>query len=424
LNGIAFSPDGATLASAGRAVVKLWDVASGHLLLDLAAINWLTDVAFAPDGRRLAAGGRAAQGSPGLTAVWELENGRGIQTLRGLTSQIEKVLLSPDERFLAAVGHDSRVAVWDRQSGELLHVFEAPKTLWVDNAALAFSPEGRRLAFAGSSATAGRAKLWDLGTGQELGSWSFSPGHNNVLAFHPSGKLILAQIEPRSGKRLMDENWHPRSDPPVLRVRDLSGETPKQLCEVTQFDLYIDWPCAPVDGRFFAVIGYGSQGGLPRRQTLVFDGLTGKELWSSPPEREGLRDWDQRLTMDHTGTFLTITRAHRAGSEPLQIASVEISTGRYLSRPMPADCPHTPWSPDMPYWIHFNMHPGKLSLVRRGEQDAAVVLGIDVQGSGSGQWFNRAGTRYAWGNGDGTVNVCDIPAVQRRLGEIGLGWGP
>jgi WD40 repeat protein len=87
---------------------------------------------------------------------------------QGLTNQIEKVLPSPNERLVAALGHDSRVAVWDLQSEELLHVFEAPKPLWVGNAALAFSPDSRRLAFAGSSTTAGRAMLWDLGTGQEL----------------------------------------------------------------------------------------------------------------------------------------------------------------------------------------------------------------------------------------------------------------
>ena len=59
---------------------------------------------------------------------------------------------------------------------------------------------------------------------------------------------------------------------------------------------------------------------------------------------------------------------------------------------------------------------------RRGAKEPAVVLGIDVRSSGSQHYFSADGTRYAWGNQDGTVNVADLPEIQRRLAEIGLGW--
>ena len=51
---VAFSPDGTTLASCGRGEVKLWDLATGQLLLDLKGGNYLVSLAFAQDGRRLA----------------------------------------------------------------------------------------------------------------------------------------------------------------------------------------------------------------------------------------------------------------------------------------------------------------------------------------------------------------------------------
>src|SRR5207249_463696 len=109
-------------ASTGRYLVKLWDVATGRLLLDLAGTNWVTDVAFSRDGRRLVASGTSAFYTPGRVDVWELQPDRGIQTLRGLASIVEKVAFSPDEKLLAALSHDSRVGVWDLHTGELLHV--------------------------------------------------------------------------------------------------------------------------------------------------------------------------------------------------------------------------------------------------------------------------------------------------------------
>jgi WD40 repeat protein len=177
-----------------------------------------------------------------MVAVWELETGRGVLTLRGLVGQIEKVLLSPDERLLAALAHDSRIAVWDLTTGALVHIFEAPKALWTDNAALAFSPDSRRLAFAGSGMESGQARLWDLATGLELRSSKFPPGLHNILAFHPSKKLLLFQLEARDGKRLLDDSVDFRVNPPVARVRDLLKDPDKHLFEITEFNRGINFP--------------------------------------------------------------------------------------------------------------------------------------------------------------------------------------
>ncbi len=114
-----FTPDGALLASAGRNNLMIWDAASGECLLRVPAGNYLFAVAFSPDGRRLAISKTKAFGTVAGVDVFDLDDDRGLRTLRGLSQRIEKVVISADGRRVAALSNDSEVGVFDMLSGDI-----------------------------------------------------------------------------------------------------------------------------------------------------------------------------------------------------------------------------------------------------------------------------------------------------------------
>jgi WD40 repeat protein len=404
---VAFSPDGMTLASTGRGQTKIWDVATGHLLLDVWSGNWMTDLAYSPDGRKLAVSSRTAFNVQGRVDAYGLEYGRGIQELRGLVSRVVRVTFSPNGNRVAALSNDWEIAVWDVPSSRLRHVFIPPPGLSPDNAAMAFSPKGDRLAFSSGN----QAILWDLESGKQLSAWPLPPGLVDLLAFPTADRLLSFRVETKDGVFGPYGEVSPAEHPRICRIRDLLSPNDPLRAEIADFPWGVLTALMSSDGKYIFVDGKvdGS-----RRALRVFD-ASGIPIWDIPTARTA----PNSIRITPTGHILStsLDDEHRVDLLDLQQRS---STGRSIAA-VPICL-----GPEARRWIvsqqGISASGRGISLCANDRDLPLVTLGIDQELGHLSVCFDPTGRFIAWGDSRGTLHVCDIVEVNRRLTDAGLGW--
>jgi WD40 repeat protein len=151
--GLAFSPNGGTLASTcDEGTIQLWDVASAKELRRMEVTQkGASRVVFAPEGKTLATTSAEANGDHTIR-FWHAASGKELRRLDLYPRSAFDIALSPNGKVLAAVGgrpgrlnDSSEVRFWDIATGEELPPLRG---LTERGTALAFSPDGRMLATA------------------------------------------------------------------------------------------------------------------------------------------------------------------------------------------------------------------------------------------------------------------------------------
>ena len=159
VNGLAFSPDGERLASAGGdGAVKIWNSKTDQVIQTFSAHpGFVSSVVFHPDGIHLASTGGDQQ-----VKVWDLTTGKklfsGPCDVVHTNGTAYTAAFSPDGRRLAA-GSGGAVRVWDWRKKQLLQTFAGHEKKAIS---VAFSRDGRRLA---SGTWGGSVRLWDVEAG-------------------------------------------------------------------------------------------------------------------------------------------------------------------------------------------------------------------------------------------------------------------
>jgi WD40 repeat protein len=107
--GVAFAPDGRTLATIAGRMVQLWDVASGKRKASLRGhTRDVYGVGFAPGGRTL---GTADEG--GLVRLWDLATGTERAVLDWGIGKLHHLAFAPDGMLAAVAAAKGRIVVWD-----------------------------------------------------------------------------------------------------------------------------------------------------------------------------------------------------------------------------------------------------------------------------------------------------------------------
>ncbi len=268
--GVAYSPDGARIATAGGdKTAKVWDAATGRLLLTLAGhTGAVNGIAFSPDGRRI------ATASDDKTArIWDAATGKQLFTLVGHTDIVSRVAFSPDGRRLATSSLDSTARIWDVASGQQVLQVPDPEYAAYENgwpwSGLAFSPDGRRLLTSVVSPACNcvmqiKAYIWEVATGKLLQVLTSSFIYDSAgvgqspAAFSPDGTRVVAATVPSSPLgQFQAIEWDASTGKELLRF---SGHT----------GVITSLAFSP-DGKWLAAASYD-------RTVRIWDSATGRQL--------------------------------------------------------------------------------------------------------------------------------------------------
>ncbi|MBS0210231.1 MAG: protein kinase [Planctomycetes bacterium] len=206
---LVFSRRGERLLSTSYdGTARLWDTASGQLICTLGGHSWwVWSAAFSHNEAEI-----ITASQDGTAIVWSIADEIGIQagstsarrpprTVRNHAGAVYAVAVSSDGVRVATGGYDKRALLWkagDVQPFRLSAVLSAKQAalsiteLKAHTAAvhaLSFSPDGRRLATGGLD---NAINIWDVAAGKLLKSLRGHAGQVRSCCFSPDGKYVLS----------------------------------------------------------------------------------------------------------------------------------------------------------------------------------------------------------------------------------------
>jgi WD40 repeat protein/predicted Ser/Thr protein kinase len=192
---VAISPRGDLLAcGGGDRAVHLWRIPPAPPGAEAAA-GWrgeaavlrghrgaVSDVAFSPDGAWLASAGTAEEP---VVRIWDLARREQLRLLEGHLGSVHALAVTRDGRWLASGSADGTVRLWDTGTWQQAAVLNQGSTVY----GVAFTPDGTRLACACANNT---IRLWDLATRQAVADLHGHGAYVHQVAFSADGTRLVS----------------------------------------------------------------------------------------------------------------------------------------------------------------------------------------------------------------------------------------
>jgi WD40 repeat protein len=204
----AFSPDNRLLAALTPdcRVAAVWQVDTGKQLATLKGhTGFITSVVFSPDGHRIATADWNNQEKLAEVRLWDAAAGAEIRRFPRLPYPVRGLAISPDGQKLAAgklvsgeltpeqmALDPTTIGIWNTENGERLHGLVIPSenpTHTPRVPFLAFSPDGTQLAAPDNAGAS--VFVWDPVFGKLLFKLAAS-SDTSCVAYSPDGSRLAA----------------------------------------------------------------------------------------------------------------------------------------------------------------------------------------------------------------------------------------
>lgn len=308
---LAFSPDGATLATAASTgstaagQAQLWDLATGQPLATIEHAGWVVAAGFSSDGKLLA----TASGDR-TVVIADAETG---QEIRRLTREdaVSALTFSHHGKILAVGEKDGTISLVDISSGSNLVRFKHRARV----THMAFRSDDRRMVAASEDKL---AVVWDAESGEETARRAVR-GELKALAFGSSGAHTVVGAADEVEAQLLDV------------------ETGGVLASLSKDDGGLNHAAFTPDGNRLIASGYDKDRGNRDTWVGIWDAASGGRIAG----REHDRPFIYHMAVTRDGALVAIADAEG------QVSLWEVATGRERFRlPHDDDVTAVAFSPD------------------------------------------------------------------------------